>query len=319
VRRIWIAVALNIIIVCQLAAAASATPPPNDDYLAAKPLGTGQGGVSDTVVTTDATTQADVFSGRGSGGGPEPLSCHGAQIGKTVWYTFTPPRRGVAEVRVRGFDAVAAVYQYDPASAQLGRLVDCADTPGSAEDLFARVEADAPYAVQVGGSDHGAGADSGTLQVAFDFFADADRDDVFDELDQCPTLPGPSDRGGCPPRIRASPVLRWLTMARGVRVVDLRVTGVPAGSKVALRCVRRCSARQTTSAHGTSVKLTRLSRRPLADGAQFEVRITHAVSSDPAYAFGTIGDYFRFEVRHGDVRRIRRCLLPDSPVPHRTC
>ncbi|MET0603853.1 MAG: hypothetical protein ABW167_17850, partial [Baekduia sp.] len=273
----------------------------------------------DTLVTADATTQADLFSSQSSGGGPEPTACRDAAFGKTVWYSFQPDRRGVVEVRTGGYDTVVSVFRYAEASSALGALVDCDDKAGAGEDLFARVEPGMSYAIQVGGADRGTGPASGTLQVTVDLFGDRDADDVFDQLDQCPDLRGIGDRGGCPPRLRTSPVLRWTTTASGVRVVDLRIPALPRGTSVQLRCQRRCGLSQTLAMpRGGTANLRALARRGLSNGASVELRLTHPAAGGD-YAYGAIGEYFRYDVRGHDVRRLRRCLLPGSSTPRRSC
>src|SRR5215210_5133327 len=90
-------------------ASAAAAPPPNDHYLASTTINRQDGSLArqyeDTVDTTEATTQPDVFDpnreGLPFGGGdPEPTSCGGASsYGRTAWWDFRPPTTGGVQIR----------------------------------------------------------------------------------------------------------------------------------------------------------------------------------------------------------------------------
>ena len=87
-----------------LPASAAAAPPPNDNYLASTTINRQDGSMAneyaDSVDTTEATTQPDMFNpdkdGLPLGGGdPEPTTCNGgSSFGKTAWWDFRPPSAG---------------------------------------------------------------------------------------------------------------------------------------------------------------------------------------------------------------------------------
>jgi len=168
-----------------LPATAAAAPPPNDNYLASTTI-TGEE-YADTVDTTEATTQPDLFNPNRDGlpfGGapPEETSCGATQYGKTVWYDFAPETFGGVHILASGFDAVVRVYEYDPRTALITRTVLCQnDSPGAVEDvLLPSVARGQAYTVQVGGVGAGAAALAGRLEFRFEFFADQDGDGVLD-------------------------------------------------------------------------------------------------------------------------------------------
>ncbi len=135
----FLTLALGLALALAAAPPALAVPPANDNYL-------GSIGVtgSQTVDTTEATTQADLFDPNRDGlpfggSGPEPLSCPVApSYGKTVWYDFKPPAPGGIRIATTGaFDNVIAVYEWTEATSQLGRLVACVNaTAGVSEELL---------------------------------------------------------------------------------------------------------------------------------------------------------------------------------------
>ena len=72
-------------------------------------------GFSDSVDTSKATTQPDIFKPSGSGTGPpEPTVCNGAVYGKTIWYDFVPRVSGDLLVQAvgTGFNPVIALLPY---------------------------------------------------------------------------------------------------------------------------------------------------------------------------------------------------------------
>src|SRR6185295_18852397 len=92
-----------------VAPAASAAPPDNDNYLASKTIDLTRPFPPETVDTTEATTQADLFDPNRDGlpfggSGPEPVNCPVApSFGKTVWYDFAPPTPGAVRIAASGF------------------------------------------------------------------------------------------------------------------------------------------------------------------------------------------------------------------------
>jgi len=298
--------------------AALAAQPANDDYLSATRLEAGSKSVTDSTVTTDATTQVNVLAPDRSGPA-EPTSCLGTSYGKTVWYVFRSPRRGVTELRAGGFDAVVAVYNYDAATSALGSRVACADKAAGSADLFVPVRAGRSYAVQIGGEDRGAGPASGTLQLGFDVFGDADGDGILDELDQCPRRRGVQAGAGCPPRLNALPTMRWVAAGAAVKVLSLIVAGAPRGARVELRCRRNCSVHQVAHVKRPGVVKLRNAAATLQSGSSLELRVTVPASAGGDYRYGAIGKYFRFDIKGGDLHRTDGCLLPGSRAPRRNC
>lgn len=304
------------------AEAAVAAPPPNDDFLSAIRLETGSGGVltPQSPDTTQATTQPNLLGQFGTGP-PEPTSCQGASFGKTVWYVFRASKPGVVDLRLGGFDAVVALYGYDPATSTLGRRVDCSDVPGNNEDLFAPVSAGQWYAIQVGGADRGGGPASGTLTTDFVVYGDADRDGTFDDLDSCPRRPGIKAFAGCPPRLNVTAPMLFTTTANVVMFKSLGIAGAPRGARIEVDCRRGCTLHhRVIHVHraGTT-RIGPLIKKRLKQGASFELRVTAPSSLGSEYRYGAYGAYFRFDVSHGNVTRTPGCLLPGSRVRRKTC
>jgi hypothetical protein len=228
-------------------AAAQAAPPPNDNYLASATINSPSGALPrefhpDPVDTSEATTQADTFDpnreGLPFGGGkPEPTSCGtGAAYGKTVWFDFVPPTAGGVQIVAAGFDAVVAVYRWNPQNSQLGSLVACQNaSTGPTEEVLLQQELRARrnYTVQVGG----VGGAGGVLDFQFTFFPDRDADGILDEQpDKCPRLAGIPAFGGCPPVVRGAPGIFLDSVAGGFRLSRVVVDRVERGARVEVRC-----------------------------------------------------------------------------------
>lgn len=303
---------------------AAAAPPPNDNYLASLQMQTGDvvdRDFRDTVATSEATVQADLFNPNRDGiafggGGPEPASCGATSYGRTVWYDFIPEVSGGVQILASGYDTVVAVYEYDAETAKIGEQVECANR-GAAEDLLVpKVEAGKAYTVQVGA----VGGAAGTLQFEFLFFADRDEDEVLDELDRCPSQPGIDAAGGCPPKLAAALSLEWANTANGVRFTRVRVRGVPRGGRVEARC-RRCGVRRTVAqGRGRPVSLRKLVGREAPAGAVLEVFVTRRARGGGRYRHGAIGSYLRYTFEPAGIRkRTVRCLRPGSMKPRRRC
>lgn len=307
-------------------AAATAAPPPNDNYLLSTRLDREgvwpREPVTDVVDTREATVQPDLFAPPRAGGGPEAVSCGGVRFGRTVWYDATARQSGTLEIRAAGYDNVIAAYLFDPRTTALRRSLTCQNEPGIEELYHLQMEKGESYTIQIGGVDAGQGAAAGLLQSSFEFFADRDRDGIYDELDRCPRRAGVNAAGGCPPRLRANPRLSWDRTGSGLRVRSLVVEGVARGSRVQARCRRGCSGRQTrTARRAGDVSLTRFRGRTLPPGARLEVRVTRPRDRNPEsnWRYGAIGLYYRYDIRSGAAPRTTRCLLPGSSTPRRRC
>lgn len=297
---------LAAVVLGALPAAALAVPPVNDNYLDSLAVNAPRSPLSeeprkDQQDTTEATVQGDLFSPPGAGGGPERTDCGGGVFGATVWYDFHPPVNGVAEIQATGYDTVVGVYPFTPASGALGTRIDCSSVPGS-EDLFVPVDGGKSYTIQIGGADGAAGL----MEFTFEFFADRDRDGVFDVLDDCDTVAAMT-RSGCPPELRVTPTLRATPTGNGIQVRSLSVDA-PRGSRVRVRCRRGCSFNQARTAR--SVGFAGLRNRRLPAGARLEIFVTKPQS---------IGFYRRFTITRGNFRRTTRCLPPGSMIPRRSC
>ena len=304
-------------------AVAAAVPPPNDNYLAStsisdsqRPLGKS---FKDAVDTTDATTQSDLFdpdmNGQPLGGdGPEPTSCPGGTTyGKTAWWDFRPQSPGAAEIKASGgFDVVVAVYEWNAATAKITRTVTCQNAqPGSETvDLF-DLRKGQSYTVQVGG----AGNTGGPLQFSLDYFRDQDGDGVFDEIDDCKTLPG-TTKGGCPPVLQAAPRFSYLKTGNGLRVTLLAIDSVPKGARAEVRC-GHCGGKVTKKAtrNGT-LSLSRFVGRTVRAGDTIEIRVTMGRQGKGRFRYGAIGKFIRYPVTSSGLgKRVLRCLNPGSRKP----
>jgi hypothetical protein len=306
-------VLLVALIALVIPAVALAVVPANDDYLKSTTINrpdtrVPREEVKDSVDTTEATTQPDVFVPAATGGGAETTECRGRSYGKTVWYDLHPDVDGAVEIQTGGFDVAISIYEFDLKTSKLLRRVDCSAEAGNQDYIPPTLlQGKRHYTIQIGGLDNGAGPLGGMLGVTFQFFADRDDDGVFDPLDACPDQPGVRQAGGCPPELRSTPKLTARPTATGIVVTKLSVSA-PKGAKVEVRCRRRCSGHQARTAGVVSFPLLR--GRALPAGAVIEVFVTKAQS---------IGTYTRYEIVRGNFKRVDRCLRPGSHQPRKKC
>jgi hypothetical protein len=295
-------------------APALAVPPANDNYLASTALnepGTKLAPVlTDSVDTTDATTQADLFNpgpdGQPLGGaGPENTQCGSTTFGKTVWWDFHPPVDGGVEIKTAGFDNVVSVYQWDDKTSKIVREVACQDTGGFSEDLILNkeVQAGRAYTVQVGGvAGPGGVIAGGPLSFELDFFADTDGDGVYDAIpDHCKTTPGIDAFGGCPPPLKGlvTPSLFFANTATGIRITRLVLTGVPKGAKVRASC-GGCKTVTTVAKHST-VSIKSLVGRNVNKGSRVQLRVTLGRTGKGRYRYGATGVQVSWPVKVGGI------------------
>jgi hypothetical protein len=308
---------LSLLTAAALAAApalAAAAPPPNDNYLASTTIT--QSPFTDTVDTSEATTQPDLFNPNAQGqplGGyvAENTTCNGVGFGKTVWYDLQPDRPGGVEIDTSGFDDVVTVYQWG-ADSKIIRQVTCqrmstAETPGQ---LLLSVDKGKAYTFQVGGV-NGAG---GPLSFHLEFFPDTDGDGILDaQPDKCPTVPGISRYGGCPPSLRGkvSPSLSFANAGSGIRITRLVVDGVPKGAKVS---ATGGGASQTVKASKAGrVTLSRLVGRTASAGGKVTLRVTMAPTGSGTYKYGATGALYQWPVKAGGLGgRVQKCLKVGS-------
>jgi hypothetical protein len=140
------------------------TQPPNDDRASAEPVGAG------------SLVDRDNFGATEEGG--EPTTCNSARgtspFGKTVWFRFDAPDKGIARFTASGFDTVMAVY-----AGGSPNYLACDDDPNASgpSQLTVEVSRGGVYYVQVGGWGPGVVADYGGLTYGVSFDVDRDWDD----------------------------------------------------------------------------------------------------------------------------------------------
>jgi hypothetical protein len=287
-------------------ALASAAPPVNDAYLASLPVDNVD--FTATTDTTEATTQADLFNPSATGaplggGDPEPLTCDGTAIGKTVWYDLAPQSDGDVLIRATGFATVVAVYEWSARTSRIMRQVDCSANT-SVQDLAVSVRAKRRYTIQVGG----AGGAGGPLNLKVDYLPDSDRDGRYDPLDECPDVAGIGQFGGCPPVLNVRPRLSFANTGSGINITRFVVERVPKGAKVVARC-GGCGAQTVRARRTGTVTLSRLVGRAARAGATIQVKVTMRRTGKGRYRFGATGKSQSWRVRVGGITAApERCL-----------
>jgi hypothetical protein len=292
------------------AAPAAALPPANDNYLASTAINAAGKAMApeftDSVDTTEATTQTDLFNpsslGQPLGGaGPENTQCNGVPFGKTAWYDFHPPVNGGVEITTAGFDAVVTIYEWSDATAQITRTVQCHDRSGLSEDMIVpTVRGGHAYTVQVGGVSGPGGIAGGPLEFKLDYFADSDGDGFLDaEGDRCRTTPGPRRFGGCPPELNVSPSLNFDSTGSGIKINRLVVARLPKGAKVRATC-GGCKTQTVTAKHST-VQLNKIEGRSVKSGSKVQLRITLGRSGKGKYKYGATGKLITWPVKVGGI------------------
>jgi hypothetical protein len=297
-RDRWIAWAIAIFTIGACGAipatAAAPAPPINDNYINSlefnkpghKLNGTGtltffRNGQD----TTQATTQADIFSPSG-GGPPENTQCRGTNYGKTTWYDFYPDRDGTVRLRSSGYDNVIALYTFNRATLLPDDRFRCVHTSSSpSEELDATVKAGKSYTIQIGGVvDPATGiAASGTLQFLFDFF------------------PKP------PHRLTANSTLKASATSSGIQVLGLSVSTARA-AKVTVSCGHFCHKQSKKGK--TTESFPKLKSTTLPAGSALTIRVT---------APHSIGAFIQYNVVRGNFTKLTRCTEPGSRKPKKTC
>jgi hypothetical protein len=298
------------------AAVADAPAPVNDDYLRSFRLEDGQHrtprrAALDVQDTTAATVQADLLVPAGSGGGVEPTNCDGVNYGRTIWYDVNPDQYGAIHLQSAGRDGVIAVYQYDPRTLRLGKLVRCVNEPGLQDQLDVYLDKGKSYTVQLGGVDPGSGPAGGQVQFTEQFFDDSDRDQVVDVVDKCVGTKGTSRLKGCLPELDVVPVLNWTFARGGVSVDELVVTDVAGrGGKVTASC---CGGRHFgRKFRRHKADFSENFKRPLPFGSTLTLTVIRP---------GAVGRRFRWTISSAGVgSRKSTCLVPatDRPPEHGT-
>jgi hypothetical protein len=302
--------------------AAAAAPPRNDNYLSSLRLNDASGALSErfgeTVDTTEATTQGDLFdpSREGlpfGGSGPEPTTCGAASFGKTVWYDFVPPTPGAVSIRTTGFDSAFAVYEFSLDTAQLGKLIACEnESPGPSEDrqIQRPLRAERGYTIQVGG----VGGAGGPLEFAFEFFADRDGDELFDEApDECLTLPGIPAFGGCPPVVRGASRVLVANVSGGVQITRLLVDRGDRGARIEVSCGRCGPPVRARVRGGGTVRVRKVEGRMVRTGESIRVQMTHPRTRSGRFRYGAFGRVVRWPITSSGLGRSRAtCTRPGS-------
>jgi len=297
--------------VLALPASAMAAPPPNDNYLASTTIAGEE--YTDSVDTTEATTQPDMFNpnrdGLPFGGGdPEPTSCGGASpFGKTVWWDFRPPSAGGVEIKANGgFDVVVAVYKWSASTSKITSTVRCQNDEAGSEDLIIpRVSAGTNYTIQVGGANNA----GGPVRLEFTYFPDTDGDGILDDApDKCRKQPGIERFGGCPPELKVVPSIGFDGTAGGITIKRLIVDKVPKGAKVVAKCAG-CGSQTVKATRFGRISLNKLVNKNVRAGTNIEIRVTLAKTGKGTYVYGATGSYFAWPVRAGGLgARVAKCL-----------
>ena len=302
--------------VLALPATAAAAPPPNDNYLASTTIAAEE--YADTVDTTEATTQPDLFNpnrdGLPFGGGdPEPTSCGGTSpFGKTAWWDFKAPSDGGVELKANGgFDVVVAVYTWSERTSKITRTVRCQNDGAGSEDLIIpRVSEGTNYTIQVGGANNA----GGPVKLGFIYFPDTDGDGILDDTpDKCLRQPGIPRFGGCPPELRSTPRVLYQSVGSGLRITGLEIDDVPKGARAEVRCGRKVTRKATRQ--GT-LKVNGCAGRMIDGGSNIQVRVTLGRTGKGQYKHGAVGKYYRWPVSGGRLgKRKTSCLQPGSRKP----
>ena len=292
---------------------ALAVIPANDDYLKSTTINRAdtrltREEVKTSVDTTEATVQADLFvPGTNPGGGPENTTCKGRTFGKTVWYDLHPDVDGALEIQTAASTSPSTSTSSTTAPPRSSTTWAARPSPARRTSSSRASRAAGTTRSRSAASTPALGPVGGVLGLSFQFFADRDDDNVFDPLDDCPDEPGVRAHGGCPPELVATPKLTATPTGTGIIVKSLSVSATK-GSKVEVRCRRRCSGHQARTAGVVSFPLLR--GRAVPAGAAIEIFVTKAHS---------IGRYVRYDVVRGNFKRVDRCLRPGSRKPQKKC
>jgi hypothetical protein len=328
-RSVLIALVATLSLGCATGQALAQSPPPDDNYLSSTIIPqastTGMGLVTyhDSEDLTAATTQGDLFNPDQSGlpfagGGPEPLTCGSAGYGQTIWYDLHPKVPEGVQLAANGVPNAIAIYRWSLKTSKIVAKLGCQTASNGANtvNVPGELQKGAAYTVQVGALTTSSGPAAGAVAFTARFLPDHDGDGVYDPLDACPLLAGVAKLAGCPPSL--VPSVTWNNS--GQMLTAFRVSGLPAGARILVRC--SCGASQTKSvgARAGVVSLSALANRTLALGATLQLWATKRPSGTGIYRYGAIGRYERFTMQSGGLSApLKRCLEPGSLTPHRQC
>jgi hypothetical protein len=319
------------------------TPPQNDSRSGASPLTLG--------------ANADDFTFGALSDQGETLTCGTTAYDKTVWYRFTVPAPGTATITASGFPLSVSAYagtqrvgctggsgssallrtRVGPGTTYFVQVGGRGQGTGAeAGHLNLRVDfardvvppADSDGDGVPDSSDRCPGQSSAGRDAdrdgCLDPDPDPDRDGVLGGADKCPTQSSAArdkNRDGCldpapRKRISADARLRATPTASGLRIVYLRVIA-PKGSKITVRCGRRCKFAKKAAASGNplataarTVAIKKLAGRSFRAGQRIRIYVTRK---------GRIGAYIQYTVTRGGFKRVNRCLNPGSTKPRKRC
>lgn len=239
-------------------------------------------GFSDSVNTSTATVQPDLFRPGGNRAGPrEPTACSGVSYGKTIWYDFLPRADGDLLIQAvgAGFNPVISIVRFDTGDGPNFRPVSsflCSNLGAtSLEQLQQKaVKRGRGYSIQIGG----VGNTGGVTDVDVNF---------------------------TPYRVNATPKLAFQLTPSGIRLLNVLVRSRKR-VKVELGCKPSCG-RAVKRGRRVSVNF----RKRLRGGSRLIVRVTRG---------GEIGSYFSYRIRKGKRPiEAERCLNPGSRKPRKRC
>jgi len=144
--------------------------------------------------------------------------------------------------------------------------------------------------------------------------------DGISTADRCPALARGAfdvDRDGCPGPFKELKVSFAVDKDRtGRKLFALRLSGIPRGARVTVRCASCTSSRRTVTVKApvTASRLTKALRR--LRGVSLARRTFTITATAPGYV-GKVGT-LRFSARRS-LRISARCLQPGSAAPRRTC
>lgn len=235
----------------------------------------------DTVDTSNATTQADLFVPGGTAiGAPEPTSCNGTPYGKTVWYDFVPHVDGdvLLQAAALSFNPTISLVRFDLKSSRPLGPFQCANELSAALEQAAvkGIKRGRAYSVQVGG----VGDTGGVLEFDLNFK---------------------------PYRTKARARLRIRPTAGGVEIVSL-VVKPTRSARMEVACLPGCR-RQVKS--GRQASFSRLGGKSLRAGSRLIIRVSRP---------DTLGTYLEYKITRGSFRDpVERCLNRASRQPRRRC
>ena len=112
-------------------------------------------------------------------------------------------------------------------------------------------------------------------------------------------------------RIRARVRTQWRVQGARTKVLKLKVTGAPRGSRITVRCRGRGCPYRGKRLKGSKANLGKRFKRSLRAGGAIEIRITKS---------RYIGKFVRYRTRRGALpKAVSRCLPPGTKKPQRKC